>query len=401
MNAARLNTGTMQEPKTSCAPIVIMAGGTGGHIFPALAVAKVLQAQDCPVVWIGTPNSMEAKLVPQHQIPMRTINIKGLRGKGLKVKLLFPLRVLKATVQAMLILRDIKPAAVVGMGGYVTGPGGIAAWLLRKPLIIHEQNAVAGMTNRYLARVARHVFEAFPNSFGEGMTQAKSIQCVGNPIRAEIMQLHEQEKNGQEKISQGKMNNEKIEFNQSRPLRLLVVGGSLGAQVLNQTVPLSIATLIADKVLSNTSIEIRHQTGEQSYAQALQAYQEAGVKAELVKFIDDMADAYSWADVIICRAGALTVSEVSAAGLPAIFIPLPHAVDDHQRKNAEALASAGAAEVIIQSELSAARLAHSLSVLFNSPERLNDMRKQSRSAAKLQATSLIAAQCLAYAKEAA
>lgn len=370
----------------SMAPVIIMAGGTGGHIFPALAVAKALQEKSCPVTWIGTENSMEARLVPQHNVPIRYINIKALRGKGLKAKLLLPFRLLHATLQAVSILRELKPAAVLGMGGFVTGPGGIAAWLLRKPLLIHEQNAISGMTNRYLARIAAHVFEAFPNSFPASINAKKDIQCVGNPVRAEIVQLHE---------------NTRSEFNGRRAFNLLIVGGSLGALVLNETVPVAIAQLIAEKKLSDSDISIRHQTGERTFADAQNAYREVGLDAEVITFIDDMASAYTWADVIICRAGALTVSEVSAAGVPAIFVPFPYAVDDHQRKNAEVLATAGAADVIVQNDLSPKRLGDALYQLISTPERLGEMSKASKTLAKLEASSIIAEQCLTYVEAAA
>ncbi|MBT8141084.1 MAG: undecaprenyldiphospho-muramoylpentapeptide beta-N-acetylglucosaminyltransferase [Gammaproteobacteria bacterium] len=362
--------------------IVIMAGGTGGHIFPAMAVAKQLMASGCPVYWIGTDNSMEAKLVPQHNVPMRFINIQALRGKGLMTKLLLPLRLLKAIVQAIGILRELKPAAVLGMGGFVTGPGGVAAWLLRKPLIIHEQNAVAGMTNRYLARLARHVYEAFPHSFDN----KQKTETVGNPIRSEIVQLH-----AQEKITD--LNN--------RPLHLLVVGGSLGALFLNETVPKALAMLFAQQKLTAENIEIRHQTGERTYQHARTAYAQEKVNADIIKFIDDMAAAYAWADVIICRAGALTVSEVAAAGVPSIFVPFPHAVDDHQRKNAEALAKQDAAIVLVQKDLSPESLANSLYAMIQQPQRLQNMSQRAKAFAQLNAADVITQQCLHYAREAA
>jgi UDP-N-acetylglucosamine--N-acetylmuramyl-(pentapeptide) pyrophosphoryl-undecaprenol N-acetylglucosamine transferase len=366
----------------SLAPIVIMAGGTGGHIFPALAVARVLQAKGCQVIWIGTENSMESRLVPQNQIAIRFIKIKALRGKGLWAKLLLPFRLVIAISQALTILKNIKPAAVLGMGGFVTGPGGIAAWLLRKPLLIHEQNAIAGMTNRYLARIASDIYEAFPNSFG----YKTKVKCVGNPLRQDIVLLHKQDRQ---------------EYSTSRALHLLVVGGSLGALVLNETVPAAIASLIADHKITPTALTIRHQSGERTYTHAHDAYLNNNVDAEVIEFIDSMSDAYIWADVVICRAGALTVSEVAAAGLPAIFVPFPYAVDDHQNKNAQVLAAAGAAEVIEQKELTPKVLAKSLLRFFREPGSLKAMSKISKEHAQLNATEIIARQCLHYAEAAA
>lgn len=377
-----MNSNSSAHNETRMKPILIMAGGTGGHIFPALAVAKSLQAQSCPVTWIGTTDSMESELVPRYQVPIRYINIQALRGKGWKAKLLLPLRLFRATFQALTIIREVKPAAVLGMGGFVTGPGGLAAWLSRKPLLIHEQNAIAGMTNRYLSKIARHVFEAFPNSFG----RKRNAICVGNPLRAEIVELHQQKR---------------AHYTSDRALRLLVVGGSLGALVLNDIVPKAIAHLLTVNSLPQNKIAIRHQTGERTHAHAVDAYKTANVEAEVVKFIDDMSQAYQWADVIICRAGALTVSEVSAAGVPAIFIPFPYAVDDHQRKNAEVLAQCGAAEVIVQTELTPQLLAERLHTMISTSGMLVKMSEHSKAAAKLNATNAIAQQCLHYAEAAA
>ena len=364
------------------APIVVMAGGTGGHIFPAMAVAKILEANNCPVIWIGTPNSMESRLVPQHGVAIRYVDIQGLRGKGLLTKLLFPLRLVKAIYQAKKIVSEINPAAVLGMGGFVTGPGGIAAWIARKPLLVHEQNAVAGMTNTYLAKLAKHVYEAFPNSFNNFDNAIE----VGNPIRAEIKALHSQVKSTS---------------TQARPFRLLIIGGSLGALVLNETVPLAVASLYLSHGIKEQDIDIRHQAGKATYQHAMDAYTAANVEAEVSEFIDDMAAAYLWADLIICRAGALTVSEVSAAGLPAIFVPFPLAVDDHQRKNAEVLVTNNAAKMILQNELTAEKLATTILTLVKQDEQLIAMSKNAKALAKLDAANIIAEQCLRYARQAA
>jgi len=372
----------MSIDTTNLSPILIMAGGTGGHIFPAMAVAKLLQENNCPVTWIGTPNSMEARLVPQNNVAIRYINIKALRGKGVMVKLLFPFRLVKAIFQARAIIKDVNPAAVLGMGGFVTGPGGIAAWMTGKPLLIHEQNAVAGMTNTYLSKLAQHVYEAFSGSF----KNLKNVEEIGNPIRADIRHLHVAEKEN---------------FRTDRALRLLIVGGSLGAKILNETVPVAIAKLYKEQILSKNSLDIRHQTGERTYQHAIDAYRKAEVKSDVVRFIDDMAGAYAWADIIICRAGALTVSEVSAAGVPAIFVPYPLAVDDHQRKNAETLVAAGAAKMLSQKELNAENLANTLAEISNDIEQLHTMSINAKAAAKLDAAKIITEKCLDYARRAA
>ncbi len=364
------------------APIVVMAGGTGGHIFPAMAVAKILEMNNCPVTWIGAPNSMESLLVPQHDIAIRYVDIQGLRGKGIITKLLFPLRLIRSIYQAKKIIAEIKPAAVLGMGGFVTGPGGIAAWISGKPLLVHEQNAVAGMTNTYLAKFAKHVYEAFPKSF----KNCEEAIEVGNPIRAEIKELHSQSKE---------------KFSSARPLRLLIIGGSLGALVLNEVVPQAVADLYARHSLSKENIVIRHQAGKTKYQKTLDAYVAADVQAEVSEFISDMAAAYSWADIIICRAGALTVSEVSAAGLPAIFVPFPFAVDDHQRKNAEVLVKQSAAKIILQKKLTPKNLAENIFELINSDGQLAMMSKNAKASVKLEAANIIAEQCLSYARQAA
>lgn len=363
MNASSINQ--------TLKPIMIMAGGTGGHIFPALAVANALRAKNCPVVWLGAPDSMEARIVPENDIPLRTVNIGGVRGKGLKTKLLMPFKLLKAVWQARRIIKKEQPAAVVGFGGFVTGPGGLAAWLTGKPLLVHEQNAIAGMTNRYLAKFAKHVYEAFPQSFGSG----KQVATVGNPIRKEIANLH-------------------AEFAANRPAKkqVLIVGGSLGAKALNETVPAAMSLI--DEAQRPT---ITHQAGKRTLDVAKQAYQAANVEANVVEFINDMAAAYDAADLIICRAGALTVSEVTAAGLPAIFVPFPYAVDDHQRLNAESVANEGGAIVVVEKDLSVEKLASLIKELMSSTEKLNAMRQKSHDLAKLDAVDVIAKQCLAYA----
>ena len=294
----------------SVAPVLIMAGGTGGHVYPALAIANAFRAAAQPVVWLGTRRGLEARVISEAQIPMEWISIEGVRGKGALTWLLAPFRIAFAVYQALRIVRRVRPALVLGMGGFVSGPGGIAAWLSRRPLVIHEQNAVAGLTNRVLARIATRTLQAFDGAFGDRV----GAVTVGNPVRADICALPDPAARFQ---------------GRGDALRLLVIGGSQGSLTLNRTVPAALATL-------NGSLhhDVRHQAGARTIEAAQDAYAAAGIAAEVTPFIDDMAEALGWADFVICRAGALTVAEISTAGLPAIFIPFPAAVDDHQTANA-------------------------------------------------------------------
>ena len=351
--------------------VMLMAAGTGGHVFPALAVATMLRQQGIDVMWLGTGKGIEARVVPQAEIPLQVIDIAGVRGKGVSTLLLAPLRILRSTWQAFKIMRQFAPHVVLGMGGYVTGPGGVAARLAGYPLVIHEQNAIAGLTNRWLAALASRVLFAFPNAF----PASPKTLCTGNPLRAELLNMAVQPP-----LSHGE-----------RP-RVLVVGGSLGAQVLNEVVPQALA-----KLESEMRPEVWHQAGERTLAVAEQQYQQSGVAVKLLPFIEDMAAAYSWADIVICRAGALTVSEVALAGVPAIFVPLPIAVDDHQTHNAEYLASVGAARICPQSQLTPVFLAQLLRDLLSQPERLLKMSLASRSRAKTDATQEVVNQCLEVA----
>lgn len=314
---------------------MIMAGGTGGHVFPALALAARLQERACEVVWLGTRAGIEARLVPAAGIPVEWIGIGGLRGKGLMTLLRAPFALLRALWQAVAAVRRQRPAVVVGLGGYVTGPGGLAAWLLRRPLVIHEQNAVAGFTNRVLARLADPVLEAFPGSF----PAARGARAIGNPVRAAFRALPPPQ------VRYGA---------RSGALRLLVVGGSQGAAKLNATVPAALA------LLPSGLFEVRHQAGERGLEAAREAYARAGVAARIEPFIDDIAEAYAQADLVVCRAGALTVSELAAAGVAALFVPFAAAVDDHQTLNARQLEARGAARLLSERELEATRLAQEL-----------------------------------------
>ena len=344
-------------------PILIMAGGTGGHVFPALAVAEQLRERGWPVEWLGTQAGLEARVVPPTGIPVHWISVKGLRGKGRLRQLLAPFMLLWALMQAATVILRIRPAAVLGMGGYTTGPGGLMAWLLRCPLVIHEQNSVAGLTNRLLAPLANPVLEAFPGSL-------RGAIHTGNPVRAAIAQLPFQTPDPVNR----------------RP-RLLVVGGSLGAVALNETVPEAMALFEEAQ-----RPEIWHQTGLKLIEAAHDAYAKASVDVRLDAFIDDMAQAYQWADLVLCRAGALTIAELAAVGVASILVPYPYAVDDHQTGNARYLVDAGAARLLPQSEMSVERLHEELKLL-QQPERLIDMAKRARERAMPDAAQQVAAHC--------
>ena len=365
-------TANIQPNKT----LLVMAGGTGGHVFPGLAVAELLRAQGWNIHWLGTAERMEAQLVPQHGYPLHTIAIAGVRGNGLKRKLLAPLHILRATWQARAILKQLKPDVVLGMGGFASGPGGVAAWLAGIPLVLHEQNAAAGMTNKLLARLAKRVLIAFKGPFSE----LKNIQLVGNPVRAEVLALPAPAA--------------RISLN-AQPLRLLVVGGSLGAKILNDMVPEAVALAGSDMP---GNIAVRHQTGKGNSEAVRQIYQRLGVTAEVSDFIDDMAGAYEQADLVVCRAGALTVSEVAAAGVAAIFVPLPHAVDDHQTKNARVLSEQGAAILLPQSELTARHLADELAQLTDNRAQLLTMAQLARTLAITDAAERVVDSLRAVAK---
>ncbi len=307
--------------------VMIMAGGTGGHVYPGLAVADELMALGAEVIWLGTREGIESRLVPAAGIPVAWISISGLRGKSLAKRLLSPFRLALAVMQAAIALLRHRPMAVLGMGGFVAGPGGLVTWLLRKPLLVHEQNAVAGLTNRLLAPLAKRVFEAFPGSF----PRRYHAVSVGNPVRSDICQI-------------ASPTNRFID--RDGPLRLLIVGGSQGAQVFNRIVPELLQRYAgSDKPL------VRHQTGERHYAATCAYYEECEVEADVSAFLSDISQSYAWADLVLCRSGALTVSEIAAAGLAALFVPYPYAVDDHQRQNAKYLVENGAAYLLDEDDL--------------------------------------------------
>ncbi|MDN0123150.1 undecaprenyldiphospho-muramoylpentapeptide beta-N-acetylglucosaminyltransferase [Yersinia aleksiciae] len=348
--------------------LMVMAGGTGGHVFPGLAVAHHLMAQGWQVRWLGTADRMEASLVPQHGIEIDFIQISGLRGKGLMAQLTAPVRIYRAVRQAKKIMRDYQPDVVLGMGGYVSGPGGLAAWLCGVPVVLHEQNGIAGLTNRWLARIAKKVLQAFPGAFPDA-------DVVGNPVRTDVLALP--------------LPAERLAGREG-PIRVLVIGGSQGARILNQTMPQVAATL-------GEQVTVWHQVGKGALPEVLQAYQQAGQgdKHQVVEFIDDMAAAYAWADVVVCRSGALTVSEVAAAGLPAIFVPFQHQ-DRQQYWNALPLEKAGAAKIIEQPQFTA----QAVSSLLADWDRatLLAMAERARTVAIPDATERVAAEVVAASK---
>ena len=350
--------------------IMIMAGGTGGHIFPALAVADYLRERGWRVIWVGAKAGMEATLVPQRGYEMAWVRLSGVRGKGPVRALTLPFELLAAFWQSVAAIRRHRPRVVLGMGGYVAFPGGMMASLLGKPLVIHEQNSVAGLTNRLLAQVADKVLVAFPGAFG-----AREAVVTGNPVRSEIAAVEQPDRRF---------------AGRAGPLRLLVLGGSLGAQALNETVPRAIALIAGpDRPL------VTHQSGAAHIDALARDYAEAGVRAELVSFIDDMAARYAASDLVVCRAGAITLAELACAGVASVLVPFPHAVDDHQTRNARFLAERGAALLIPQHELTAAGLADVLRGFTRA--RALEMARRARELAKPGATRDVAEACIRLA----
>ncbi|MFM9913636.1 MAG: undecaprenyldiphospho-muramoylpentapeptide beta-N-acetylglucosaminyltransferase [Methylophilaceae bacterium] len=349
--------------------LMVMAGGTGGHVFPAIAVADWLKAKGWNIAWLVTEGGMENQLIATKGYASSMIKMKGVRGKGMMRKLAAPFQVLFACKQSLQAIRLHQPDVVLGMGGFAAFPGGLMAWLLRKPLVIHEQNSVAGLTNRALSYFAKRVLAAFPSAFGEKAT------LVGNPVRADITALPAPT----ERFA-----------NRQGALRILVIGGSLGAQILNETVPQALAQLPLDN-----RPEIIHQAGVKHIEQLQSYYKEANVSADTRAFIDDMATMYGWCDVVICRAGALTIAELAAAGVASILVPFPHAVDDHQTGNARYLAEDGAALLITQHTLNAASLAQVLTSLTR--EKLLAMAMKARALGKPEATADVAQICMGLA----
>lgn len=349
---------------------LIMAGGTGGHVFPALATAHELQRQGVHVEWLGTQKGIEARVIPDADIKLHCIDVAGLRGKGRLSLLLAPFKVLLAIWQALAVLRQVKPDVVLGMGGFASGPGGVAAKLLGKPLVIHEQNAIAGMTNKILSKMAWRVLEAFEDAF----PSETDTETVGNPVRGPILQMNDpRERYG----------------NRSGKIRLLVVGGSLGAKAINETLPEVLAQMPEEQ-----RPEVWHQTGKRTYEETLARYQRLGLDARVVPFIEQMDEAYGWADLVLCRAGALTVSELAIAGVAAILVPFPFAVDDHQTANAQYLAQLDAALLVPQPELTVDRLKELLTEQFSQRETLGEMAANARALGRPEAGARVAEVCL-------
>ena len=349
--------------------VLIMAGGTGGHVYPGLAIAKRLQERGVAVHWMGTRSSFESKTVPQTGLPMHYIAVGRLRGQGLLGRVAAPFRLGLAIIQALRIIKRLQPDVIIGMGGFVSGPGGIAAWLLRKPLIVHEQNAKMGLTNKWLSRVATRVLEGFPGTFPK---QAKVI-TTGNPVRQEIAAMA---------APTERMRGRK------QPMHLLVLGGSLGAQALNTLVPSALQHLFLEE-----RPDVLHQTGEKHSVATQKAYDDLAVASKVVPFIDDMQAAYTWADMVICRAGALTIAELCAAGVGAILVPFPYAVDDHQTANAGYFVTNQAGFIRQEAELTEEDLARLLKELINAPEKRVAMAEAAYALRQTQATNKVLAIC--------
>lgn len=371
--------------------VLIMAGGTGGHIFPALSIAHYLQTLGVAVEWLGSKKGMEAELIPQTGIPIHYISISGLRGKSSLTKVFSPFAIVIAIFQALVKIHKSKPSCVLGMGGFVTGPGGVAAWLLRKPLLLHEQNAIAGFSNQLLYPMASIVMEGFAGAFTRKQEITKSSLLkricsgdkaihIGNPLRQEIVDCPPP----QQRYS---------EFDNQTGIKLLVLGGSLGAIAINKLIP-----ELLNEFLAADKIELWHQCGKQNVESCRAYYKELGIpesdKRRVVPFIENMAEAYCWADIVVCRAGASTVSEIAAVGIPAVFIPFPFAVDDHQTENAIIMQKLGAAWVIQQKELSASALGSVLMKVIEDKKLILKVALLAKQAAKTDATQQAAKYCM-------
>ncbi len=351
------------------AAIMIMAGGTGGHIFPGIAVAQELRARDVAVVWLGSAGGLETRLVPQAGLTIETLKITGVRGKGLLALLVAPWRIGRALLAAWRLFGRVRPHSALALGGFAAGPGGIAAWLRRVPLLVHEQNRVPGATNRILAHFSTKRLCGFEGALADAT-------WVGNPVRREIAALDAPT----------------LRFStRSGPIRLLVLGGSQGAQSLNASMPIMLRDCAAQ-----ATVLVRHQCGEKHLHRTLQTYRDVGVDAEIRAFVDDMAAAYAWADLVICRAGALTLAELAAAGVASILVPYPNAVDDHQTKNAQAMVAAGGAMLVAEGEGFVARLRDAYEKIAERA-RLFEMAQAARTLAKPDAAARIAEACMQVA----
>jgi len=331
------------------APVMIMAGGTGGHVYPALAVAEALRLKQIPVVWLGTRRGLEARVVPENGFAIEWLSVSGLRGKSrLQTFVLGPAKLVLALLQASWYLLKHRPRAVLGMGGFVSGPGGLMSFVFARRLFLHEQNSILGLTNRLLKPLARRLYLGFP------LNLSGPVEWIGNPVREAFYQQLPPSQRLAERVG--------------KRARVLILGGSLGARSLNQQVPAALAMMPESE-----RPQIRHQCGPKHLAEAQKAYQQAAVDADVVAFIDDMAEAYAWADLVVCRSGALTLAEICAVGVASILVPYPYAVDDHQWHNAEYLQQAGAARLLRDSELSAERLMTLLDELLSAPQTLLTM----------------------------
>ena len=352
------------------APVLIMAGGTGGHIFPGIAVAQALRARDVPVLWLGSSGGLETRLVPQAGIAIETIAISGIRGKGLAALFGAPLKILRALIAAWKLIGTARPRSVLSMGGFAAGPGGLAAWLRGVPVVVHEQNSTPGATNRILSLFAKKKLCGFRDALKGGA-------WIGNPVRGEIARLPEP--------------GERLAAREGAP-RLLVLGGSQGAQALNARVPQALAAMSVER-----RPQVRHQCGAKLADGARAAYAQAAVDASVEPFIDDMAAAYAWADLVVCRAGALTLAELAAAGVGAVLVPFPFAVDDHQTHNARSAVAAGAALLLPESEATPERLREVFESLLADRARLLAMARAARTLAKPDAAADIATICVEVA----
>jgi UDP-N-acetylglucosamine--N-acetylmuramyl-(pentapeptide) pyrophosphoryl-undecaprenol N-acetylglucosamine transferase len=355
-------------------PIVVMAGGTGGHVFPALAVAEYLRLKGETIVWFGTRAGIEARVVPAADFAIEWLSVQGLRGKGIATLILAPFRLIRACWQAFTTLMRLRPKAVLGMGGFVSGPGGLMAWMLRIPLFVHEQNSVIGLTNRLLGRVAKKSYFAFPDA----AKQVPGSECIGNPVRRDLIDLAAPEI--------------RLAGRGHDPVNLLVVGGSLGAATLNRVIPEAVSQLdIAERPV------IKHQCGNAHVSVCQKQYQQENVEAEVFGFIDNMREVYEWADLVICRAGALTIAELSTVGIASILIPFPFAVDNHQFHNARFLEQHQAARILSETDLDAVSLALQLRYFQQNRQSLVDMSMNARAQAKNDATEQLAQAVLAGA----
>lgn len=352
--------------KQTAKTILVMAGGTGGHIYPALAVADELKERGNTIHWLGSKQGMEQSLVPKQGYTLHTIDVVGLRGKGIVRWLKMPFILTMAIFQAWQVIKEVEPSIVIGMGGFASGPGGVAAWLSRVPLVLQEQNAIAGLTNRCLFPFAKYVLAGFPNSF----EPSQKVKYTGNPVRKTINRIEKT-------------------YDANAPLKLLILGGSLGAQYLNKLIPEFVKQ-------TDLAIQIKHQCGERDREMTQTAYTDTS-NVELISFIDDMAEAYAWADVVVCRAGALTVTEICLAGVAAILVPFPYAVDDHQAENARYLSDNQAAIFVRQENLTETWLQETLSELSKNREQIKSMATKAFGLAKPNATKEVSDICMEVA----